>query len=512
MLKYGLFLSSMMGITDGKFCAERSAGCRMVQLGAYLAEPTASQTEKGDQSGFFLPADWDSCTQFLAEQCNAARSLNDVMICLNLATPRLEWGVKAARCFKQAGGDFVELNVHGGYQRYLEQGKLRAMILPENQSELFRWVNAFSNLDIPLIVKLNGQFDRPHFIQTLEKMKNFSLYGLHVNIRHPSQKPDLALIKQVRVLHDGLLLVSGNIRSGTDAYSAFIAGADMVGIAEPTIADADYIRNCLKQLGIDRSQRVLFDEVADLYNEARPGYPDVLIDDIIDLSGIPSGGRILEIGTGPGNATLPFARRGYSILGIEIGENLAALATKNCSKYPGVNILNTAFEDWVVEENAFDLAISAQALHWIPPHIAYPKIAKTLKGTGSVAFFWRVTVDPQTEWSKSIDASFQEMAPEIKSPYKGNSTLDWTVNVITNNFKSIGGFEQVQYKTYKCNEKLTSDLFIKRLQTSPSYHLLDTEMRCNLENSLCSIIESQGGVVIEPQLLIVFYAKAKGDT
>jgi len=46
-LASGFFLSSMMAVTDGAFCAERSAGCVMVQLGAYLAEPTADEGAKG---------------------------------------------------------------------------------------------------------------------------------------------------------------------------------------------------------------------------------------------------------------------------------------------------------------------------------------------------------------------------------------------------------------------------------------------------------------------------------
>ena len=40
-LRKKLFLSSMMGVTDGSFCSERSKGCAMVQIGAYLAEPPA---------------------------------------------------------------------------------------------------------------------------------------------------------------------------------------------------------------------------------------------------------------------------------------------------------------------------------------------------------------------------------------------------------------------------------------------------------------------------------------
>jgi ubiquinone/menaquinone biosynthesis C-methylase UbiE len=48
--------------------------------------------------------------------------------------------------------------------------------------------------------------------------------------------------------------------------------------------------------------RAIFDEAALLYDEVRPGYPEELFDDIVALSGIPSGGRILEIGCGTGQA------------------------------------------------------------------------------------------------------------------------------------------------------------------------------------------------------------------
>ena len=57
--------------------------------------------------------------------------------------------------------------------------------------------------------------------------------------------------------------------------------------------------------------RTTFDEAALLYDDVRPGYPEALFHDVVSLSGIPSGGRILEIGCGTGQATVPFARRGY---------------------------------------------------------------------------------------------------------------------------------------------------------------------------------------------------------
>ena len=237
-MKNGFFLSSMMGITDGKFCAERSVGCNMVQLGAYLAEPTAGPVEKAHQTSSFLPADWDECVPFLAKECTVAKLFK------NLASPRLDWAIKAAECFHLAGGNQVELNVHGGYQRYLDQGKLRAMVLPENQAELVTWIKAFRDLQIPLIVKFNGQFNRPHLVDVLQRIKEYDLYGIHINIRDDLPKrPDISFTRQVRNMHKGLLLVSGHVRSASDAALLFNVGADLVGFAEPTISDARYIQN-----------------------------------------------------------------------------------------------------------------------------------------------------------------------------------------------------------------------------------------------------------------------------
>jgi 16S rRNA A1518/A1519 N6-dimethyltransferase RsmA/KsgA/DIM1 with predicted DNA glycosylase/AP lyase activity len=108
-------------------------------------------------------------------------------------------------------------------------------------------------------------------------------------------------------------------------------------------------------MSIDRSQRVLFDEVAELYDEVRHRYPESLVESVISLSGIPPGGRILEVGCGPGNATEAFARRGYKMTCLELGPWLAALAAKNPRAYPQVQVQHVFFQDWELEERAFDL-------------------------------------------------------------------------------------------------------------------------------------------------------------
>lgn len=55
--------------------------------------------------------------------------------------------------------------------------------------------------------------------------------------------------------------------------------------------------------------RQTFDQEAELYDKARPGYLEALFDDVVALSGIPQQGRILEIGCGTGLATVPTTTR-----------------------------------------------------------------------------------------------------------------------------------------------------------------------------------------------------------
>ena len=138
--------------------------------------------------------------------------------------------------------------------------------------------------------------------------------------------------------------------------------------------------------------RTTFDEAASLYDEVRPGYPEDLFDDIVSLSGIPAGGRILEIGCGTGQATVPLARRGYRIQCIELGENMAAVARRNLERYPNAEVRTGAFEESFLQEGAFDLAVSATAFHWLDPAVAYPKAARALRDGGSLALFWNVHV------------------------------------------------------------------------------------------------------------------------
>ncbi|HZA32960.1 MAG TPA: SAM-dependent methyltransferase, partial [Propionibacteriaceae bacterium] len=72
-----------------------------------------------------------------------------------------------------------------------------------------------------------------------------------------------------------------------------------------------------------------FEQAAQLYQGARPEYPENLFNRLMEVTGLRSGDHVLEVGAGPGKATLPLARRGLCITAIEPGPALAAEARNN---------------------------------------------------------------------------------------------------------------------------------------------------------------------------------------
>ena len=161
--------------------------------------------------------------------------------------------------------------------------------------------------------------------------------------------------------------------------------------------------------------RSSFDGAALLYDEVRPGYPEPLFDEVVSLSGIPPGGSVLEVGCGTGRATLPLARRGYEVLCVELGENLANVARRNLARYPRVEVLTGDFEKMRLPEEAFDLVVSATAFHWLDPTVAYRKAARALRSGGSIALFWNehVHTDEDPGFFEDAQKVYEREAPEI---------------------------------------------------------------------------------------------------
>lgn len=142
--------------------------------------------------------------------------------------------------------------------------------------------------------------------------------------------------------------------------------------------------------------RETFERVADLYDRARPGYPDELIDHLVSVAGLRAGDHVLEVGCGTGKATVPLARRGFRITGVEQGARLAAAARLNLSGFPNVEVVIGRFEEWALPpRERFDLVVAATAWEWIDPTKRYRKAWQALRLDGHLGCWSATHVIPE---------------------------------------------------------------------------------------------------------------------
>ena len=236
--------------------------------------------------------------------------------------------------------------------------------------------------------------------------------------------------------------------------------------------------------------RSTFDRAAPLYDEVRPGYPAALFDDIVSLSEIPPRGRVIEVGCGTGKATLPLARRGYEILCVELGENLAAVARGNLAAYPRVEVLTGPFETTPLPEGAFDLLVSATAFHWLDPAVAYPKAARILKPGGTLALFWNEHV--RTDADGGFFAAAQEVyareAPEIWDGSYANPPEFKDLPDRTGEIEGSGLFGPVVRRSYLWEQAYDARGYLRVLDTYSGHIALAERSRARLYDGISRLI------------------------
>ncbi|MCF6473124.1 class I SAM-dependent methyltransferase [Nonomuraea sp. MG754425] len=140
---------------------------------------------------------------------------------------------------------------------------------------------------------------------------------------------------------------------------------------------------------VDRARSVVFGQAVDLYESARPGYPDRLVTEVLEYA--PSG-SVLEVGAGTGKATTVFAPRVADLTCVEPDARMAAALAANC---PDVRVQIGMFEDYVPDRR-FALLYSGQAWHWVDPRRRWDLAHAALAPSGALALFWNhyLVTDP----------------------------------------------------------------------------------------------------------------------
>jgi ubiquinone/menaquinone biosynthesis C-methylase UbiE len=140
-----------------------------------------------------------------------------------------------------------------------------------------------------------------------------------------------------------------------------------------------------RSVRVDQHDRWVFNRIAPAYR-SRPPYPGALVDRILELAG-GAGSRVVDLGAGTGLLTLPLAERGAIVAAVEPArEMLAVLRARLSPAIAGrVTLDQAAAEATSLPPASFDLALVADALHWVDPELAGAEVARLVRVGGTVA-------------------------------------------------------------------------------------------------------------------------------
>jgi len=242
-----------------------------------------------------------------------------------------------------------------------------------------------------------------------------------------------------------------------------------------------------------------FDENVVLYDKFRPNYGAEVFKYILTYANITVSSRILEIGCGPGNATLPFIRSGGDVTAIEIGKNLSDYIQNKFAEYSNFRVINCPFEEYETSER-FDLIFAATSLHWIEPEFAYPRCREFLNKGGYLAAFWNT---PRI--SRSNNALYEEIQ-ELYKRFMPNMTEEKEQLTESkqyqkrcrglNNFFNKYGYRDIIFKLFHSTRTFTADEYIGLLHTYSDHMALPDYERKSLFDGIHSAVGKHGIIII----------------
>lgn len=128
-----------------------------------------------------------------------------------------------------------------------------------------------------------------------------------------------------------------------------------------------------------------FTSGADVYERARPTYPDGAVAWICNRLGIHAGRTVLDLGAGTGKLTRQLVPTRARIVAVE---PLDAMREKLTKAVPEVEALAGTAEAIPLPDESVDAVVSAQAFHWFQPERAIPEIHRVLRPGGALAILW----------------------------------------------------------------------------------------------------------------------------
>jgi SAM-dependent methyltransferase len=262
--------------------------------------------------------------------------------------------------------------------------------------------------------------------------------------------------------------------------------------------------------GDDRARlRLTFDTAAERYDRIRPRYLPEVFDEIELFAGLGPGSRILEVGCGTGQATIDLAVRGYAVVAVEMGAELAAIARRRLAGNAAAEVVVADFERWELPAEPFDAVVSATAFHWIDPEIRFIKAAGALRPGGTLAIIDTDHVAGGTEsFFVDVQDCYERWDPTTEPGLRlqAASAIEPDVDEAARSAR----FGPTTVRRHEWDRAYPTADYIDLLLTYSGHLALEPTARAGLLDCIAALIDDRyGGVITKRYLTTVRLARRR---
>jgi ubiquinone/menaquinone biosynthesis C-methylase UbiE len=203
-----------------------------------------------------------------------------------------------------------------------------------------------------------------------------------------------------------------------------------------------------------------FSAAAELYERARPGYPDEAVAWLAERLAIGPGRDVLDLAAGTGKLTRQLVPFGARLLAVE---PLDAMRAELERAVPGVEALAGTAEAIPLPNGSVDAVTCAQAFHWFRPDEATREIARVLRPGGGAALRWN---------GRDLDDPKHARVDELLAPHRREFPSG------EKHWRSVLG--PLEHRTWRYSQTLTLEEYVDRIASTSFVGAMDADRRRDL--------------------------------